>query len=358
MKASKYLAYILFLTTLSACTKPDFGEVSSNYLSTGDKFHRSEPRFFVADTTWGLRVTIHGVDTCFVQLLDSTGVVSMTPMYVPGDKYFFEGVTTYVEFLFLPQSVFSYRLFNTKYGYECTVIDDFSPRDTTQTDTIIENGYTILSDDSSFSITQEEATFTVIGPKYVGAISLDKFLMGIKSISRSQQSSSCTTSVSLSLKYVGSANLKFYNEEIDTLIKVEIMPQYTTYEEPSLDFDDNRDSVIVKLGEPYEEDTVQNYLLYHLHGLVYEYTLRVNMSASGWIIDYEITFADEDAKSELRLFIAERYYKTYSTWNGYNVYVRAFDDEYPSIYESTKAVVENFLVGKVIYKNPSNYRYW
>ncbi len=296
-------------------------------------------------------VTIHGKDSCFVEILDN---LTRSIMYATGDRYF-DGVTTYL--LLYPQAVGKAhcRLYNNRLNFD-TIIEisviEAHPADTDYT------VYTFYPSDRNFPLTQREARISVTGPKIMGSKITDQFILSGSSGNRSS-GNKCISYIDLRFNYVGTAFVKFYNEEFDTLIRVDILPTYTTYEEPPLDFDDTRDSIVAKLGVPQEESSEEQYLSYSYNGSLYEYTLRVNMLSSGVIKDYEVSFTDDEAKEELKLFIEERYKKMNNTWNGYYIYARAYDTTYPNIYDSeTKVLVENFLQGKIVYKNPENHSNW
>lgn len=300
--------------------------------------------------------TINGKDSCFVELVDGEDVVELNTLYSIGDKYFYGGITSYVKIHPLSEGVAHCRLFNTKYEFDTTLVitvtNNHAQGDTDYTT------YTFYPDDRDFPITQESARLEVKGPKIMGTKIMDKFLLSSSANGHNSVNDVCTSWIDIRLNYVGTAYVKFYNEDFDTLIQVNILPTYTTFEEPNLDFDDTRDSIIIKMGNPQSENTIENYLIYNLQGPVYAYTLRVNMLSSGVIKDYEISFTEEVAKEELRGFVEERYMKM-TTWNGFYIYARAFNTTYPNTYDGeTKLLVENFLQGKITYKNPENHLNW
>ena len=300
-------------------------------------------------------MTIHGKDSCFVEILDN---LTRSILYATGDKFFDGGITTYL--LLYPQTVGKahFRLYNNRLNFDTIIeisVKEAQPVDTDYT------VYTFYPSDRNFPLTQKEAGISVTGPKTMGSKIMDAFILSSNGSGNTSRNNECDSYINIHLNYVGSAFVKFYNEDFDTLIRVDVLPSYTTFEEPPLDFDDTRDSVIAKLGEPndeYTEGIYVSYMGYNCHGALYDYTIYVNFLSSGFVKDYEVAFTDEEAKAELKLFIEERY-KKMNTLNGYYIYARAYNTSYPNIYDSeTKVLVENFLQGMVIYKNPENHSIW
>ncbi len=352
----KYIGKILigiFLIGIAGCEPDPFPTPDQN-VPDGVNFMFSDNISLIVGND-GL-VTINGKDSCFVELVDGEDIVELNTLYSIGDKYFYGGITSYVTIHSLSEGVAHCRLFNTLYEFDTTIVitvtNNHAPEDTSYTT------YTFYPEDRNFPITQERARLEAKGPKVMGTKIMDKFLLSSSTNGSNSVNNNCTSWIDIRLNYVGTAYVKFYNEDFDTLIQVNILPTYTTFEEPDLDFDDTRDSVVAKMGTPQSESTDENYLVYNCQGSQYAYTIRVNMLSSGVIKDYEIAFAEESAKEELRGFVEERYMKM-TTWNGFYIYARAFNTTYPNIYDGeTKLLVENFLQGKIIYKNPENHTNW
>ena len=343
----------IFLIGLSGCEPVDFSDIAPNVSSDVNYLFSDSISIVVGND--GL-ATINGKDSCFVELVDGEDVVELNTLYSIGDKYFYGGITSYVKIHPLSEGVAHCRLFNTKFEFDTTIIitvtKNHTPGDTSYTT------YTFYPEDRDFPISQERARLEAKGPKVMGTKIMDKFLLSSGANGSNSVNNNCTSWIDIRFNYVGTTYVKFYNEDFDTLIQVNILPTYTTFEEPDLDFDDTWDSVVAKMGTPQSESTDENYLVYNCQGLQYAYTIRVNLLSSGLIKDYEVAFTDEEAKTELRAFVEERYMNR-GTWNGYFIYARAFDTTYPSLYDSgTKVVVENFLQGKITYKNPENHTNW
>ena len=344
----------IFLIGLAGCEPDvDFSDIAPNVASDVNYIFPDGISMVVGND--GL-ATINGKDSCFVELVDGEDVVELNTLYSIGDKCFYGGITSYVKIHSLSEGVAHCRLFNTKYEFDTTIIitvtNNHTPGDTSYTT------YTFYPEDRNFPITQERAVLEAKGPKVMGTKIMDKFLLSSSTNGSNSINNNCTSWIDIRLNYVGTAYVKFYNEDFDTLIQVNILPTYTTFEEPALDFDDTRDSILDKIGNPQIENTIENYLLYNLQGSVYAYTLRVNMLSSGVIKDYEIAFTEEAAKDELRGYVEERYMKM-TTWNGFYIYARAYNTTYPNTWDGeTKLLVENFLQGKITYKNPENHTNW
>lgn len=297
-------------------------------------------------------ITINGKDSCLVELNDGNDIVELETVYTIGDKYFYGGITTYIKTHPLAEGKAQCRLYNTKYGFDTTICIVVS--NGTNPGGEDPSGYIISPNNTQFSISEGTIEITVTGPKPMGTKNLNTFVLfdyGGNVIYDN------TTGVyirkqSLQLSHVGTAGYKFYNEEWDTTIRIEVLPQYSTYSEPDLDFDDTRDSIILKIGTPDSENESENTFTYLLDGPVYSYTLTIRLQNEGTLKDYDISFSDEAAKEELRKFVAERYFRC-GTHNGYYIYTRGFNQTAPSPYsEDNTVLIENFIQGTVSYKNP------
>ena len=343
---------LIILYFLAGC-KPDFPDYSAEVQSGKDFLYPDNISLVIGKDELAI---INGIDSCFVQLIDGEDVVEMNVIHVVGDKYFFGGITSYLQMHPIATGEAHCRLFNNSLRFDTTITISIAEEEIPQ-DTVFSE-YTFYPEDRRFPITLGGTRLSVIGPKIMGKKIMDKFILSSSTDGSQDSNSVCTSWIDIRFNYVGTACVKFYNEDFDTLIRVDVLPTYNTFEEPKLDFNDTRDSVVFKLGNPQIENPTDNYLIYNCQGENYPYTLKINLTSFGVIKDYEVAFADEEAKAELKLFIEERY-KKMSTWNGYYIYARAFDTTYPSLYDSnTKALVENFSQGKVIYKNPENYPNW
>lgn len=349
MKKNKFILPILLVgSLLYGCSDKESITPSRDFLIP------SHAELLVGDYGY---FTICGVDTCYAQLTYGDSIVEMRARYTIDDRYYYHGVTTYLLLKGTSIGEAQCRLFNPMHGLDTSfmiyVTDGSTPTP------VQESEYQIIPENRQFYTDQDTVTFKVKGPKSVGMRIMDEFLLSSSVNGRNSINDNCTSWFLLNLNYVGDAKVKFYNEDFDTIINIQVLPRYNTYEEPNVDFDDTRDSVIAKLGTPATDNTTDNYLLYDCTNGIYPYSVKVNMLSSGRVKDIEVIFEDEAAKDELQSFVEERYKKYYSTWNGYYVYVRAFNVASPSSYDaSTRVLVENFLQGKVIYKNPSNHSNW
>ena len=110
--------------------------------------------------------------------------------------------------------------------------------------------------------------------------------------------------------HVGNTYVRF-SGGIDLDVPIEVMAKYHTYEEPNLDFDDTRDSVKSKFGEPTLEDvplndTTKVYVYYINENntmLVNFYTYNEKVGS------YALSFSDESIFDELDPYLIERYEK-------------------------------------------------
>lgn len=168
---------------------------------------------------------------------------------------------------------------------------------------------------------------------------------------------SCDARTYLMPLHVGNSYLHIYNSMHDTLLNVFVLPEYYTYTEPGLDFDDTYDSVRTKLLKAYSHYAYNTEDHYYLVGdSRCMFNLYVNYSNSGTVDNYDVDLYQGVASEELTGYINERYYKTSAQSNGLPVYIRAFNiSTTPSISDATLIVILDIAGHKVTYKNPMTY---
>ena len=303
--------------------------------------------------------TINGVDSCFVELIYGEDVIDYSVQYNIGDTCFYGGITTYMILHSNAVGEARFHLYNNRLNIDTTIGITVQPSDNSEGGSV--SGYSITPSNTKYKISVGTIEFTVIGPEAMGVRSMDEFILEKLDgsiIINNQTQGGYIRKQQVKLSHVGSALLKFYNEWWDTLIYIEVLPEYTTYTEPPLDFDDTRDSVLSKLGEPDAEEP--GILNYNLSGPVYPYQLIVRFREDGILRDYDVMFSDPGAIYELPLYIKERYYEYgYTTYNGYHIYTRGYDQRIPSPYSpDNKVLVQNFIYGYVSYKNPARSSEW
>lgn len=168
---------------------------------------------------------------------------------------------------------------------------------------------------------------------------------------------SCDVYIWLRPSHVGNTHLHIHNSIHDTLLSVCVLPEYYTYTEPNLDFDDTDDSVRTKLLKKYSQyayNTEDQY--YQVGDSRCMFNLYVNYSNSGTVDNYVVDLYQSVASEELTGYIDERYYKTSAQSNGLPVYIRAFNiSTTPSISDATLIVIPDIAGHKVTYKNPMTY---
>ena len=154
--------------------------------------------------------------------------------------------------------------------------------------------------------------------------------------------------------HVGNTYFRISDSEHDTLIKVQVLPQYYTYTEPSLDFDDTEDSVKSKLSKLfYQYDYDFENHCYQVSDVRCSYNLNVNYSNRGTIDSYVVDLCQGVDPVELSMYLNERYYYLYS--QDLPIYIRAFNETNPSIYDATMVVIPDAMAHRVIYQNPVTY---
>lgn len=353
MKHKGFYIAIFVLLVFFGCGKADFSDLVQDVPPEIDFQFPDNMTIVVGKDTLS---TINGKDSCFVQIVDGEDIINVTTKYVVGDRVFYGGTTSYLIIHPIAAGEAHCRLYNDRWNLDTTLTitikENVVPGDTDY------SVYTFYPENRNFPITQEDVTIGVKGPKAMGTKIMDKFILSSTANGNNNINGNYDSWINIHLNYVGTAYVKFYNEDFDTLIQVNALPSYMTFEEPPLDFDDTHDSVVAKMGTPSVDFITEGILEYMCHGPVYDYTVRVKMLSSGTINEYEVVFVDDEAKTELRLFIEERY-KKMGTWDGYYIYARAYDTTYPNIYDGeTKVLLENFQQGKVVYKNPENHLNW
>lgn len=130
---------------------------------------------------------------------------------------------------------------------------------------------------------------------------------GIPGISQSARiDDTYNTQLIISGKYVGKTTWYFSNSEVSKSIPVTVIPRYTTYNEPPLDFNDNQDSVTRKLGKPHFIDQTDTSTIYtYLNYSTSNYLMTV-FNESNEMDGYVLNFNPVDT-TEIRHFIEERY---------------------------------------------------
>ena len=135
----------------------------------------------------------------------------------------------------------------------------------------------------------------------------------------------------------------------EKIIPVTILPEYYTFNELELDFDDTQDSVMLKVSSlQYSEDDGVYYII-DPHN---DYSLKVNYSASGTVDSYEVELENSVSSDELTGYVAERYYKTNAYDNGLPVYIKAYNILSPSISDASIIVILNAEARRITYRNP------
>ena len=109
-------------------------------------------------------------------------------------------------------------------------------------------------------------------------------------------------------KYVGKSNVSFsISSGLKQSIQVIVQPRYTTYEEPNIDFDDKRDSVVQKLGRPHVVNSTDSTSTYVYYGYSTAMLLMVDFDSNEVVRDYMVNMGESVDSVELRLFVKERY---------------------------------------------------
>ena len=159
-------------------------------------------------------------------------------------------------------------------------------------------------------------------------------------------------SVFLRPSHVGSTQLHLYNSKYDETMRIVILPEFYTFTEPSLDFDDTQDSVALKLSSMHftEENGV-----YHITDPHNNYSLSMNYTTNGILDSYEVSLGNSVSSEEMTGYIAERYYKTSAYSNGKPVYIKAFNEQNPSISYASVIVVMDIEARTITYQNPQTY---
>ena len=184
-------------------------------------------------------------------------------------------------------------------------------------------------------------------------------ITGVASGSHTESNGSTSSTVSyyqttgiLSPYHVGNTYLYVKDSVNETVIPVTIRPEYYTFNEPSLDFDDTQDSVALKLSSlQYTEDGG----LYFITDPHTDYSLLVNYTESGTVNSYEVSLREQVSSEELTGYIAERYFKTNAYNNGLPVYIEAYNKLSPSISDASLVIMLDIASRKIVYQNPLTY---
>lgn len=154
--------------------------------------------------------------------------------------------------------------------------------------------------------------------------------------------------------HVGCTYFRIRYCEHDTLIKVQVLPEYYTYTEPGLDFDDTEDSVRSKLANPvlFYDPENRTYQVVDVHG---NYNLQIFYAEDGTIDHYVVTLLNHPSEGELRGYIEERYYYYRTTVNQLPIYIKAFNEHNPSISDATVVVILDLESSTITYQNPVTY---
>lgn len=161
-------------------------------------------------------------------------------------------------------------------------------------------------------------------------------------------------------KHVGKTFVRFLNAELDTLIPVNILPVYTTYDDPILDFDDTKDSFDVKYSlwtgnyTPYAGTDSAKLVYQNYQGSVHPCSLTAWFDATGHLCRYEVALTGVSV-SEIRNYLEERYKKWSANNQGHYYYTKGFNVSVPGVNESSVVVVEHADEGKIIYYKPSSF---
>ncbi len=163
-------------------------------------------------------------------------------------------------------------------------------------------------------------------------------------------------SVSLRPKHVGRTFIRVYNSKYDVKIPINILPEYHIFTEPQIDFDDTEDSVNTKLHKLFGNLTYySNSHYYQIGDSRCRYNLYVNYSEDGVVDNYIVELYQGVESDELTGYINERYYKTTASVGGLPVYIKAHNNEYPSISDATVIVMLDITDHKIKYQNPLTY---
>ena len=174
----------------------------------------------------------------------------------------------------------------------------------------------------------------------------------VKSIS----GDTCIASITVSPHHVGVTRLHIRNDKHDTTLSIRILPEFYTYPEPTLDFDDTYDSVMSKIMKfctsySYVNGSRETFFI----DSPTKYTLQISYSTDSTIDHYSVALRDQCAEDELSGFIEERYYRTTAQYDGNRVYIKAFNKTSPSISDATVIVIPDFNIQKINYQNPVTY---
>lgn len=143
-------------------------------------------------------------------------------------------------------------------------------------------------------------------------------------------------------KYVGSSVVSFsISSGLKQSVYVIVKPRYTTYDEPDIDFDDTRDSIVQKLGRPHVENNTDTSSSITYYGYSTAQLLILSFDQNDLLDGYALQFYSDVDTTELRLFLEERYAR-------YNALFYIDADNYS---DATRAVT---LMSNYVFYTPAN----
>lgn len=342
MKTSSLLLAFLLLLGFVSC-EPDFPCYSDNIQS---ECNFVVPSTVLVDRFGGAKcVAVSGKDSCFVQLVTGEGVVKIEAIHNIGDTIFFGGITSYIKIIPIAEGVATCRLYNNELEFD-TII---SIR--------VASAYQFFPPSPHcFLISERIGEMGVVGPEAMNIEIMDNFIMSQTFQTITPQQDRVVSMVEVVLHRVGTTYVKFYNEDADTIIPIRVLPVYSTFTEPPLDFNDTQDSVRSKLIKTF---SVYTYLpaeqCYQIHDSLCMYNLYVNYSDEGTIKDYTVDLYQGADENELSGYINERYYRTAFYENGLPIFIKAVNVVTPSISGATVMVIPDYVNSTITYKDPVTY---
>lgn len=301
MKHIGKILLIILLVGIGGCNKVDFSDIAQE---NPNEENYTTPHSISMPVDKDSMLTISGVDSCFLQITSGEDIIDIEPLYVVGDRSFFGGITTLLRIHSLKEGVAICRLYNRKYNYDTTVYIQVTGK------------YVFSPYLFTFPISQKSAIVTVTGPKELESQIMNTFIVERESTNHTANEDGNVREDKYNFKYVGSTFLRYYNEDIDTLIRIEITPTYNVYRNLPLDFDDTRDSVVNKLysvhylsigdekyvvNDPYNDYELQ--IVYNNNGKIDHYTVDFQSNN----ITIHLGTQSNVSSDELRGFIEERY---------------------------------------------------
>ena len=168
--------------------------------------------------------------------------------------------------------------------------------------------------------------------------------------SKGQYSYTASISAIIVAYHVGQTTFIIRAGDVYKEIQVNIVPEYYTYSEPTIDFDDTKDSVIVKCGHNYTMDILNGTIESVIDGPRGEFTLKVYLDQQGVVSKFVVRLAAPSV--DLEAFLSERYHKVEDAHQGRPAWLKAFDNPTPSISESLYGVVISEENREVTYLKP------